>query len=296
MDDSFLPFAANIGGRQNPIREKPGLSLFLLTWAAEQNSCELLQDANRCPGHVPLPSTNGAFVTIVPRIVSHSSTVSARHDAPGEHEAVSPIRIIEIGATDPAMPLARLNHRSAALQDSDMRHKRFARVSLEKKTRSPRCNLRPMRSPTFDWLIARRGRSTANSRNTNWVNPEQSNAWGPSAPQTYGRPIRLAASSTTSDARVLSARAKTATATTQRVLGSMRRSNFPAGGGSRSGKIRSKTHERNERGLSRRAPEREAEVSCGSANNDRNRRRSSTHEPFRMRALSVVSQLIPTGR
>src|SRR5215203_2715568 len=75
MDDSFLPFAANIGGRQNPIREKPGLSLFLLTWAAEQNSCELLQDANRCPAHVPLPCTNGAFVTIVPRIVSHSSTV-----------------------------------------------------------------------------------------------------------------------------------------------------------------------------------------------------------------------------
>jgi hypothetical protein len=105
------------------------------------------------------------------------------------------------------------------------------RVSPEKKTRSPRCSLLLIRSPTLDWLIARRGRSTANSRNTNWVNPEQSNASGPSAPQAYGRPIRLAARSTASAARAISEKAKSATTTTQNVLRSMRDSALLAGCG-----------------------------------------------------------------
>ena len=51
----------------------------------------------------------------------------------------------------------------------------------------------------------------------------------------------------------------------------MRHSNFPAGGGSRFGKIRSKTHEPNEGGLSQEDAGTDAEVSCGSANNDLNR-------------------------
>src|SRR6266511_2055999 len=38
------------------------------------------------------------------------------------------------------------------------------------------------------------------SPKTYWLRPEQSNALGPSAPHTYGRPMRLAARSTTSDA------------------------------------------------------------------------------------------------
>src|SRR6266498_6019234 len=73
------------------------------------------------------------------------------------------------------------------------------RASDEKNTRSPRWRRR-VASPNSDWLIARRGRSTPKREYTYCVRPEQSNVFGPSAPHSYGRPIRLAARSTASEA------------------------------------------------------------------------------------------------
>src|SRR5271166_1883742 len=62
------------------------------------------------------------------------------------------------------------------------------------KSKSPGCSwLTGTAGPTRAWSAATRGMLTPAWANAHWTRPEQSNAVGPAAPHTYGRPRLLSA-------------------------------------------------------------------------------------------------------